>query len=192
MALFLRGKYKGFYKATNSECVRDIFRFNKTSENKVSFELVRRDMASVFRRFLRVESARMTLHPLDPNNPRQGGKVSVSSLVFDVRTFTFKFKTYYGIYGDDFLQYGEFKSGVDPLEDEELLLKVTEDVDKSHDVLQKVTFRFSDDNLSFSHDVNESKLDAEVDYEISENKLSFCPKASWSERLFYGIGNQEM
>ena len=149
-------------------------------------------MASIFHRFLRVESARFTLHPLDPANPRQGGKVSVKSLIFDVSTFTFKIKTFYGVYGDDFIQYGEFNSGVDPLEDEELLLKVTEDVDKSADVLQRVTFRFSNDNLSFTHDVNSSKLDTEVDYGVTENKLSYCPKASWSERFFYGIGNQAM
>ena len=192
MALFLRGKYKGFYKAAGSECVRDIFRFNKTSENKLAFELVRRDMTSFFSKFLRVESARFTLHPLDPANPRQGGKVSVKSLVFDVRTFTFKIKTFYGIYGDDFIQYGEFNNGANPLNDDELLLKITEDVDNSSEVAQRVTFKFSDDNLSFTHDVNSAKLDTEVDYGVTENKLSFCSKASWSERFFYGVGNQEM
>ena len=35
MALFLKGKMTGFYKAGTSECVRDIWRFNRTSENKI-------------------------------------------------------------------------------------------------------------------------------------------------------------
>jgi len=38
MAHFLKGKYKAFYKAGNSECVRDIFRFRQFKDTSLSFE----------------------------------------------------------------------------------------------------------------------------------------------------------
>ena len=37
MALFLRGKMTGFYKAGNSACVKDTWRFYRSSENKIHF-----------------------------------------------------------------------------------------------------------------------------------------------------------
>ena len=192
MALFLRGKYKGFYRCADSPCVRDIFRFNKTSETSISLQLTRRSMASILKKFWLLESSRFTLHPLDEEEPRQGGKVTVNSLIFDIRTFTIKFKTYYGIYGDDFIQYGEFKQGVDPLNDEELLLKITEDIKDSNDILQKSTFRFENDNLSFSHDVNTKELDEELHPIIPHNQLTYSMKRTWSETFFYGLGNKSM
>ena len=189
MALFLKGKYKGFYKLGNSECVRDIFRFKKSAEDKVSMELTRRDMTTPLGKFWKMESSRFTLHPLDESQPRLGGKVSVQALVFDVRTLTVKMKTLYGIYGDDFIQYGVFKEGSHPLDNEEELLKITENIDKSDDISERITFKFSNDDLTFSHDINENLLDSELNHEVEENKLSHFTHTSWSEKLFYGIGN---
>ena len=189
MALFLRGKFRGFYKAGTSECVRDMFRFRKFSENKVTFELTRRDMMSTVKRFWKLESSSMTLIPLDPNEPRQGGKVEVGSLVFDVRTMTIRRVTRYGIYSDDFVTYGTFTTDTNPLEDDETLLKITENIKGSEDIEDKITFKFLDDELYFSHEINEDLLDPEVNHQIEENNIGVVTATSWSEKLFYGLGN---
>ena len=88
MAHFLKGKYRGFYKAGTSECVRDIFRFNKVSENKVKVEITRRDLESFAGRFWRWEWSTINLMPVDETQPRLGGKVHVSGLYVDFRTLT--------------------------------------------------------------------------------------------------------
>jgi hypothetical protein len=38
MAHFLKGKYKAFYKAGTSECVRDTFRFRQFKDTSLSCE----------------------------------------------------------------------------------------------------------------------------------------------------------
>jgi hypothetical protein len=38
MAHFLKGKFKAFYKAGPSECVRDSFRFRQFKETQLNFE----------------------------------------------------------------------------------------------------------------------------------------------------------
>eukprot|EP00344_Euplotes_crassus_P010664 CAMPEP_0196999792 /NCGR_PEP_ID=MMETSP1380-20130617/4897_1 /TAXON_ID=5936 /ORGANISM="Euplotes crassus, Strain CT5" /LENGTH=134 /DNA_ID=CAMNT_0042416843 /DNA_START=173 /DNA_END=577 /DNA_ORIENTATION=+ len=134
----------------------------------------------------------MTLHPLDESEPRQGGKVTVNRLHFDVRTLTFKSQTLYGIYGDDFVQFAEFNGSSSPLDDEERLLKITESIDDSDDIITKSTFRFENDTLSYSHEVNEKFVDPELVSEVAENQLIFSPETTWGERLFYGVGNQNM
>ena len=91
MAHFLRGNFKGFYKAGSSECVKDVIRFKKLSEGKVYMELTRRDMESLLGRYWRYENATMTLHPVDEAEPRLGGKVQVKSFVLDIRTLTLGF-----------------------------------------------------------------------------------------------------
>ena len=192
MALFLRGKYIGFYDVGATTCVRDIFRFHKSAENKIYLDITRRAAGTTFQRFHKLESARFTLHPLDEEDPRQGGKVTVKSLIFDVRTFTLQMKTLYGIYGDDFIQFGEFQKNTNPLEDEELLLKITEDVENSDDVLQRSTFRFENDELTYTHDVNHNLLDGDLHHAIPESQLVHSTKRSWSEIFFYGVGNQSM
>lgn len=58
----------------------------------------------------------------------------------DVRTLTPFYKTLYGVYGDDFLTFGEYKDVENPLDNEELLLKITED--NSDVVIDKMHFRF--------------------------------------------------
>ena len=73
MAHFLKGKYRGFYQAGNSECVRDIFRFRKVSENQVKLEVTRRDAESLLKRFWRYENATINLIPVDESQPRLGG-----------------------------------------------------------------------------------------------------------------------
>lgn len=67
------------------------------------------------------------------------------------------------------ITYGTFEKG-NPLEDEEALLKIVEDGDSS--VLDKTTFKFENNQLSFSKDVNAEKSDAELNHAIEETPLS--------------------
>ena len=93
MAHFLKGRYRGFYPAGSSACVRDIFRFKKYGENSLRMELTRRDAESMLQRFWRYENASITLHPVNEDEPRLGGKVEAKSIIIDFRTLTFAFKT---------------------------------------------------------------------------------------------------
>ena len=38
MAHFLKGKFKAFYKAGQSECVRDTFRFRQLKDTQINLE----------------------------------------------------------------------------------------------------------------------------------------------------------
>lgn len=65
-------------------------------------------MESKVGRFWRYENAYVTLFPVDEAQPRLGGKVRVKAFVMDWRTLTPQLKTFYGIYSDDFITFGEF------------------------------------------------------------------------------------
>ena len=84
MAHFLKGNFKGFYKAGNSPCVKDMIRFKKVKEGSVSMEVTRRDMESLLGRYWKYESSTINLIPVDENEPRLGGKVEVKSFVIDL------------------------------------------------------------------------------------------------------------
>lgn len=74
MALFLKGKYTGYYKAGASQCVKDIWRFYPSGHN-VTAHCTRRDVESAFGRFWRYQNINMKLIPIDDEQPRLGGKV---------------------------------------------------------------------------------------------------------------------
>ena len=59
-------------------------------------------------RFWRYENASISLFPVDDSQPRLGGKVRAKLLTVDWRTLTFRYKTLYGVYSDDFITFGEF------------------------------------------------------------------------------------
>ena len=104
-------------------------------------EVTRRDMETFFGRYLRYENATINFLPVDEEEPRLGGKVKVKSFVFDLRTMTIGFNTQYGIYSDDFITYGSFeKDAGNPLEDDEILLKIVEDDNTI--VSDKTSFKF--------------------------------------------------
>ena len=129
MANFLRGNFKGFYKAGSSECVKDMIRFKKTGHGKIYMEVTRRDMESIMGRFWRYENATINLLRADEDQPRLGGAVQVKSFVCDLRTLTLGFQTQYGVYTDDMVTFGTFDKELgNPLDNEEILLKITEDV----------------------------------------------------------------
>lgn len=194
MAHFLKGKFKGYYPAGNSECVRDVFRFKKVSENQVRLELTRRDAESFLKRFWLYEASSITLIPVDEEQPRLGGKVQAKSLVLDLRALTLSMKTQYGVYSDNFVTFGTFDkahSADSPLDNEELLLKVMDaEITGETGLLDKTSFKFEGNSLYFSKEVNEEKDDVELNHPVEETKLDVVVDDSWTEAFFYGLGNK--
>jgi hypothetical protein len=97
-------------------------------------------MESYIGKFVRYENAYITLIPLDAEKPREGGKVKVHAFEMDWRTFIPAYKTMFGVYGEDFISFGEFESK-NILENEENLIKVCQD-SNSDLVPLKTSFRF--------------------------------------------------
>ena len=99
-------------------------------------------METYLGRFLRYEYAYVTLIPVDPNEPRLGGKVKAQAFTMDFRTLTPSFNTLYGVYSDDFITFGDYsKDNSNPLSNDETLIKICDDTD-SKTVPKKTTFRF--------------------------------------------------
>ena len=88
------------------------------------------------------------------------------------------------------MTYGTFDKGLNPLEDEEVLLQIVED--ESQVVADKTTFKFEGNELHFGREINEDKTDAELNHAIDETKLDNHHDESWTELMFYGRGNQAM
>ena len=145
-------------------------------------------------RFWRYENATINLIPVDENEPRLGGKVQVKSFVLDLRTLPVGFKNQYGVYSDDFVTFGTFdKEQGNPLDNEEILLKIVADVSGENSIISdKTTFKFENNQLYFSKEVNEEKSDVEVNHPISETKLDAQVAQSWTETFFYGVGNKAL
>lgn len=192
MAHFLKGKFRGLYPAGNSECVRDVFRFRKTAENQVRLEVTRRDAESMLKRFWLYENCSITLMPVDESQPRLGGKVQAKSLVVDFRTLTLSMKTQYGVYSDNFVVYGSFDKDLgNPLDNEKVLLKVMdEEITGESSISEKTSFKFEGNGIYFTKEVNEEMSDLELNHPIEETKLDVLVDESWTEALFYGIGNK--
>ena len=189
MAHFLKGKYKGFYKCGPFECVKDIIRFRQFKDTSLQMELTRRDMETYLGRFLKYENSSVTLIPLDESKPRLGGKVQVKSVQLDFNTFTPSYKTLYGVYAEDFIAFGEFnKESGNPLENEEVLLKIVQE-ENSPAILERTMFRFENNQLSWSRDINGDVKDLEIEHPVKEITLTPMVDQSWSEVLFYGLGN---
>ena len=146
-------------------------------------------MESRFARFWKYSDTRINLTPLDEGEPRLGGRVQATETSFDVRTFTLSNRHFHGVYGEDFLVYGEFSKDVDP-ENEATLLKLFEK-DSEH-VLDRHEFKFADQQVTYGRAVNPNEKDLEVDHEIEATPLNNTIADSWSESLFYGIGNSRM
>jgi hypothetical protein len=148
-------------------------------------------MESYWGRFWRYENAQITLIPVDESQPALGGKVKVKAFVMDFKTFTPQIKTLYGVYSDDFITFGDFGKAENPLDNEELLLKVVDEND-TVTVPERTTFRFQDNGLHFKREVNGEVFDTEIEHEVKESKLLPHIDQSWGETLFYGVGNKRV
>ena len=84
------------------------------------------------------------------------------------------------------------KEAGNPLEDEELLLKVMESdvTDENSALLDKTSFKFEGNGVVYGREVNGEKEDTELNHPIEETKLDVLIDESWTESLFYGIGNK--
>lgn len=110
----------------------------------------------------------------------------------DFRTFTPQFKTLYGVYSDDFITFGEFtKEAGNPLDNEEVLLKVCDEQDQTT-VPERTTFRFANNTLFYKRDVNGEVLDTEIEHKVPEGRLEPLIHKTWGETFFYGLGNKRV
>ena len=146
-------------------------------------------MESIFGRFWRYQDTRISLDPLDENQPRLGGRVTASQRSFDIRTFTLQSKTYHGVYGEDFLTYGEFAPGANA-DDEATLLQIFEE--GSDAVVDRHHFKFDGGRVNYSRTVDGQQVDADIEHAIEETALQSEVGDSWSETFFYGAGNAKM
>ena len=105
-------------------------------------------MESVAKRFWKYESTTITFYPLNDQEPRLGGKVQAKVLGMDFSTFTPYSKTYHGVYGDDFVSYGTFKSNDSPRDCDETLLKLFDDADR--EVTDQHNFKFANNTVTYS------------------------------------------
>lgn len=151
--------------------------------------MMRRDMETMFGRFWRYQDTSINLEPLDENQPRLGGRVTANMRTFDVRTFTLGSKQLHGVYGEDFLAFGQFAEGQDA-EDEATLLQIFEE--GSDAVVDRHYFKFEDGRVSYSRTVDGSSLDADIEHAIEQTPLQNEVGDSWSETFFYGVGNSKM
>ena len=143
----------------------------------------------MFGRFWKYSDTRINLQPINEEEPRLGGRVQATQTSFDVRTFTLQNKTYHGVYGEDFLTFGQFAEEADP-ENEATLLKIFEE--GSEEVVDRHMFKFADQQVTYGRSVNAEYVDADVEHEIETTQLHNNVGDSWSEALFYGVGNSKM
>ena len=59
--------------------------------------------------------------------------------------------------------------------------------------MDKHTFKFDENQrVTYSREVNPESKDPEIDHQIEETQLNPVIRDSWSEALFYGVGNKQM
>ena len=103
-----------------------------------------------------------------------------------MRTFTLQNKQYHGVYGEDFLTFGQFNSEVDP-DNEAVLLQIFEE--DSDAVVDRHMFKFENNQVNYSRNVDGDQVDADIEHAIESTPLQGTVGDSWSETFFYGAGN---
>jgi len=146
-------------------------------------------MESTMRRFWKYTDTKIQLEPVDEEQPRLGGRVTVSERALNVQTMVPTIRTLHGVYGEDFLTYAQFDKEVDT-QDEEALLRLFDET--AEEVLDVHSFKFENGKLSYARRINPFALDAEIEHEISETELNELIEQTWTEKMFYGIGNEKM
>ena len=87
--------------------------------------------------------------------------MQATEYAIDFRTLTPSVTTYFGVYGEDFLTYAQFEKDAN-VDDEATLLKIFEE--GSDAVLDKHTFKFDENKVTYSRDVNPTAKDPEIDH----------------------------
>jgi hypothetical protein len=98
-------------------------------------------------------------------------------------------KLMHGVYGEDFITFGQFATDASH-ENDETLLKLFEEKDEQ--ILDKHTFKFENNQVTYKREVNAEHHDTEIEHAIEESILAPTVDQSWSESLFYGVGNKNM
>jgi hypothetical protein len=82
---------------------------------------------------------------------------------------------------------------VNPLENEELLIKINDESDLVT-CIDRTTLKFRDNRLSYQREINPELMDPELHNSIEESFLipMLTDDITWTERLFYDIGNRKM
>merc|ERR1712166_99097 len=105
-------------------------------------------------------------------------------------------------YGEDFVIFGQFadltneksdsNSAVANIRDnDEALLKLlSPELDES--IVDMHAFYFVNNEVQYERKVNEKHADTDIEHEIKTSNLNVHIEQSWSESLFYGIGNKNM
>ena len=97
------------------------------------------------------------------------------------------------MYNDEFVSFGTYtKDAGNPLDSDELLLKVVDDHSQSDLISDKTTFTFKNSELHFEREVNGDMTDPSLNHAIASTKLDGINKDSWTESLFYGLGNKSV
>jgi hypothetical protein len=78
------------------------------------------------------------------------------------------------------------------LDDEALLLKVVDGEVEGETIMDRHQFHFENDRLFYGRDVNSTAMDTELEHTIEASELNPAIAQSWSETLFYGVGNKNM
>ena len=125
-------------------------------------------MESFFQRFWKCENTTITLQPLNESDPRQGGRVTARVMGLDVRTFLPYSKTYHGVYGEDFITFGEVKAAESADEEDKLIALLDSNIENTID---KHTFKFENNQVKYSRIINGEHVDAEIEHAIDETPL---------------------
>ena len=64
--------------------------------------------------------------------------------------------------------------------------------EKDSAVVDKHSFKFNDNKITYSRSVDGAAIDEEIEHTISESELTPLIAQTWSETLFYGVGNKAM
>ena len=115
--------------------------------------------------------------------------MQATQTTFDIQTFTLSNTHYHGVYGEDFLTFGKFDDSAD-VDNEATLLQIFEDSNDA--VVDRHYFKFDNGQVSYGRAVDVDRVDAEVEHAIEQTPLSSAVADSWSETLFYGVGNSKM
>ncbi len=55
-----------------------------------------------------------------------------------------------------------------------------------------MTFKFENNTLHYKREVNHEIKDPEIEHQVPEAKLIPMIEQTWSETLFYGVGNKSI
>ena len=71
-------------------------------------------------------------------------------------------------------------------------MQLIDEKQEAGDVVDKITFKFADNKVTYSREVNGEVLDGTIEHAIEESTLDPHVEQTWSESMFSGVGNKNM